>query len=58
MGYGEIAAHQIASKVDMAQAGLISEADARQQSEQLLANLPDIDRQEALTVLSQQAQNR
>jgi hypothetical protein len=58
MGYGQIAARQIASKVDMAQAGLISEADARQQSEQLLANLSDTDRQEALTVLRQQAQNR
>jgi len=58
MGHGKVAAYQIASKVDMAKAGLISEADARQQSEQLLNNLPEADRQEALTVLRQQAQNR
>lgn len=58
MGYGKIAAHQIASKVDMAKAGLITEADARKQSEQLLNNLNAADRQEALTVLSQKTQRR
>lgn len=55
MGFGEVAAFQIEGKVEMAQAGLITEAEARQQSESLLNYLSPADRQEALAVLSQKA---
>ena len=58
MGFGKVVAHQIAGKVDMAKAGVITEAAAREQSERLLNNLSDADRQEALQALADQAHRR